>query len=432
MFTTYLGLAALFTAIAGGAVALKKGTDNRIENSNKAEEQYKKYEQLLKEYNLSDIPAESIITEMNDRGLLDYNDYEKLNSLIADSEKQYSKDGNYSFSDFLYALAHKSSSHKGIAELYENLSNNISKMGFATNIDDPDKFIEDLGNTLTAINPNAIKAPAPSYLDVAFDNYLREIDPVKLWTGQELADLHDINYDPNYYYDLIKQGTSAETNRAIYESDVLNNQSLQDDVRSMASYLDSIRNSRSAAINSGITAGAQAVNDVLSNVSAFSDYAAAQSETANNRLSAVNDALLSDAQAKLTARNYFDQLAQSLATDSAGLYANDTSRFGQDWLSNAEFYTADQELRGQRAYSNANMFGNYANAQAQIGNTQANANAQNTEYAYVLKAAYEANKSKGYSGQNAINRAILDTNQYIKNRYTGYNNIVDLLDSLNN
>ena len=431
MFTTYLGLAALFTAITGGAVAIRQGI-GKVKNSNKAEEQYKKYEQLLKEYNLSDIPAESIITEMNDRGLLDYNDYEKLNSLIADSEKQYSKDGNYSFSDFLYALAHKSGDHKEIGELYENLSNNISKMGFATNIDDPDKFIEDLGNTLTATNPNAIKAPAPSYLDVAFDNYQREIDPVKLWTGQELADLHDINYDPDYYYDLIKQGTSAETNRALYESAILNNQSLQDDVRSMASYLDSIRNSRSAAINSGITAGAQAVNDVLSNVSAFSDYAAAQGETANNRLSAVNDALLSDAQAKLTARNYFDQLAQSLATDSVGLYANDTSRFGQDWLSNAEFYTADQELRGQRAYSNANMFGNYANAQAQIGNTQANANAQNTEYAYVLKAAYEANKSKGYSGQNAINRAILDTNQYIKNRYTGYNNIVDLLDSLNN
>lgn len=431
MFTTYLGLAALFTAIAGGAVAVRKGID-KVENSNKAEEQYKKYEQLLKEYNLSDVPAESIITEMNDRGLLDYNDYEKLNSLIADSEKQYSKDGNYSFSDFLYALAHRSSSHKEIGELYDNLSNNISKMGFATNIDDPDKFIEDLGNTLTATNPNAIKAPAPSYLDVAFDNYQREIDPVKLWTGQELADLHDINYDPNYYYDLVKQGTSAEVNRALYESAILNNQSLQDDVRSMASYLDSIRNSRSAAINSGITAGAQAVNDVLSNVSAFSDYAAAQGETANNRLSAVNDALLSDAQAKLTARNYFDQLAQSLATDSAGLYANDTSRFGQDWLSNAEFYTADQELRGQRAYSNANMFGNYANAQAQIGNTQTNANARNTEYAYVLKAAYEANKSKGYSGQNAINRAILDTNQYIKNRYTGYNNIIDLLDSLNN
>ena len=428
MFTTYLGLAALFTAIAGGAVAVRKGID-KVDSSSKAEGQYKKYEQLLKEYNLSDVPAESIITEMNDRGLIDYSDYEKLNSLIADSEKQYSKDGNYSFSDFLYALAHKSSSHEGIADLYDNLANNISKIGFATNIDDPDKFIEDLGNSLTATNP--ITVPAPSYLDTAFDNYQREIDPVKLWTGQELADLHDINYDPNYYYDLVKQGTSAEANRALYESAILNNQSLQDDVRSMASYLDSIRNSRSAAINSGITAGAQAVNDVLSNVSAFSDYATAQSETANNRLSAVNDALLSDAQAKLTARNYFDQLAQSLATDSAGLYANDTSRFGQDWLSNAEFYTADQELRGQRAYSNANMYGNYLNAQAKIRNTQANANAQNTEYAYVLKAAYEANKSKGYSGQNAINRAILDTNQYIKNRYTGYNNLIDLLDSLN-
>ena len=428
MFTTYLGLAALFTAIAGGAVAVRKGID-KVDSSSKAEGQYKKYEQLLKEYNLSDVPAESIITEMNDRGLIDYSDYEKLNSLIADSEKQYSKDGNYSFSDFLYALAHRASSHEGIADLYDNLSNNISKLGFATNIDDPDKFIEDLGNSLTATNP--ITVPAPSYLDTAFDNYQREIDPVKLWTGQELADLHDINYDPNYYYDLVKQGTSAEANRALYESAVLNNQSLQDDVRSMASYLDSIRNSRSAAINSGITAGAQAVNDVLSNVSAFSDYAAAQGKTANNRLSAVNDALLSDAQAKLTARNYFDQLAQSLATDSAGLYANDTSRFGQDWLSNAEFYTADQELRGQRAYSNANMFGNYMNAQAKIRNTQANANAQNTEYAYVLKAAYEANKSKGYSGQNAINRAILDTNQYIKNRYTGYNNLIDLLDGLN-
>lgn len=432
MFSSYLGLAALLTAITGGAIALRTGVDNRVESSNKAEEQYKKYEQLLKEYNLSDVSAESIITEMNDRGLIDYSDYEKLNSLIADSEKQYSKDGNYSFSDFLYALAHKTSSHKEIADLYNNLSNNISKMGFATNIDDPDKFIEDLRNTLTATNPDAITAPAPSYLDTAFDNYQREIDPVKLWTGQELADLHDINYDPNYYYDLVKQGTSEETNRAMYESAILNNQSLQDDVRSMASYLDSIRNSRSAAINSGITAGAQAVNEVLSNVSALSDYATAQSETANNRLSAVNDALLLDAQSKLTARNYFDQLAQSLATDSAGLYANDTSRFGQDWLSNAEFYTADQELRGQRAYSNANMYGNYANAQAQIRNAQANANTQNTEYAYVLKAAYEANKSKGYSGQNAINRAILDTNQYIKNRYTGYNTIVDLLDSLNN
>ena len=430
MFTTYLGLAALFTAIAGGAVAVRKGID-KVDSSSKAEGQYKKYEQLLKEYNLSDVPAESIITEMNDRGLIDYSDYEKLNSLIADSEKQYSKNGNYSFSDFLYALAHKSSSHEEIADLYDNLANNISKMGFATNIDDPDKFIEDLGNILTATNPNAITAPTPSYLDTAFDNYQREIDPVKLWTGQELAELHDINYNPNYYYDLIKQGTSAEVDRALYESAILNNQSLQDDVRSMASYLDSIRNSRSAAINSGITAGAQAVNDVLSNVNALSDYAAAQGETANNKLSAVNDALLSDAQAKLTARNYFDQLAQSLATDSAGLYANDTSRFGQDWLSNAEFYTADQELRGQRAYSNANMYGNYMNAQAKIRNTQANANAQNTEYAYVLKAAYEANKSKGYSGQNAINRAILDTNQYIKNRYTGYNNLVDLLDGLN-
>lgn len=422
----------MFTAIIAALSGVTAIAANRTVNSNKAEDQYKEYEQLLKDYNLEDVPAKSIITEMNDRGLIDYSEYEKINKLIEKSEKQYGKEGNSSLSDFFYALGHMSGSHKEIAELYDTLSNNISKMGFATSIDDPDKFIEDLRNTLTATNPDAITAPAPSYLDTAFDNYQREIDPVKLWTGQELAELHDINYNPNYYYDLIKQGTSAETDRALYESAILNNQALQDDVRSMASYLDSIRNSRSAAINSGITAGAQAVNDVLSNVSALSDYAAAQGETANNRLSAVNDALLSDAQAKLTARNYFDQLAQSLAMDSVGLYENDTDRFGQDWLSNAEFYTADQELRGQRAYSNANMYGNYLDAQAQIRNTQANANAQNTEYAFVLKAAYEANKSKGYSGQSAINRAILDTNQYIKNRYTGYNTIVDLLDSLDN
>ena len=135
---------------------------------------------------------------------------------------------------------------------------------------------------------------------------------------------------------------------AEFKSDQLNNASTYNDVADRTSYLNSIRNSKAEAIASGTTAGQRAANEVLANQQALTKYATNQNDVAANRMKAVDDTLLSDAQAKLNARNYFDKLAQSLSKDSLTLYQNDTDRFGQDMLSNAEIYKANQALLAQK------------------------------------------------------------------------------------
>ena len=258
------------------------------------------------------------------------------------------------------------------------------------------------------------------YEDVNFKGEQLEVDPVKLWTGQELADLHTLNFDPNSYYDLVKQGTSAGVDYSKYTSDQLAHAAGVDDTKNVTSYLDAIRNTKAESLAAGATLGARAANEILANTESINNYANNQSTVAQNRFNAVNDALLTDAQARLTAKSYYENLAKSLSNDSALLYANDTDRFGQEMLSNAEMYKADQELRGQRAYSNASMYANYVQAAANINAANAGMKAQADEYAWVFDRFLGANNGD-------VPSAVKDFDQYIIGRYTGKNNYLDYL-----
>ena len=413
---------------------------------------YENYQKALKAYGLEDYTLEDVVTELHNLGYITDAEYAQAeDSFRGYIDSQNSKYGkylsdvitdkkDYNFWDALaatwgdgiipngggltYVARNFFNDDKEGRELLTKITNNLGKLST-----DPNNFY----NYLTRISEGGDLAPsasiagvaAPNYMDTSFANYQREVDPVKLWTGQELADLHNIDYNPDNYYDLIKRGTVAEVDRANFESALMNEASMINDTANVTSYLDNIRNTKAEAISTGATAGAQAAAEVLSNKEAINSYAQNQAAVADARYGAVENALLADANAKVSAREYFNNLANTLGQDILTLYANDTDRFGQDMLSNAEFYTADEALRGQRIRSNADMWAAQATANSAINASRVQADATTNEYAWVFNAML--NK---YDGD--FNSAKRDFQRYMNSRYTGYTNYMDLYENVAN
>ena len=307
-------------------------------------------------------------------------------------------------------------------EFLQNITNKILE-GPLINTDAIDQYIAG-GNANLPSNAIAY-APTPQYEDVNFEGLQLDVDPVKLWTGQELADLHNLEYDPNVYYDLIKRGTTAELERARYESALMNEASMVNDTANVTSYLDNIRNTKAEAISTGATAGAQAAAEVLQNKEAITNYATNQAALADTRFNAVDAALNADASAKINARNYFNSLAATLGQDILKLYKNDSDRYGQELVTNADFYKADQELRGQRQYANASMYGAQAAANAAIAGSKLAADSTFNEIAYLYNLNTTANGGDKVAGY-------LDTMAQIRANYYGYDNYLDYHNALNN
>lgn len=207
--------------------------------------------------------------------------------------------------------------------------------------------------------------PAPSYEDVNFVGQRIQETPAYLMRGQEMADLYKMNYDPNYYYDLIKQGTEANVALAQYENEQAWNAAAQTDEAQRLSYLDSLRNTKSEAIAKGATEGSIAANEVLNNLNSINSFLAVKSNVATNTFNNMQQPLLDNSQARLTADTYYNSLANIMATNALLNYSSDVDRYGQEMLSNAEMFTADQYLRGQRSLANANMASAYNQAAAQ-------------------------------------------------------------------
>lgn len=207
--------------------------------------------------------------------------------------------------------------------------------------------------------------PAPSYEDVNFVGQRIQETPAYLMRGQEMADLYRMNYDPNYYYDLIKRGTEANVALAQYENEQAWNAAAQTDEAQRLSYLDSLRNTKSAAIAKGATEGSIAANEVLTNLNSMNGFLSGRSDVATNTFNNMQQPLLDNSQARLTADTYYNSLANIMATNALLNYSSDVDRYGQEMLSNAEMFTADQYLRGQRTLANANMANAYNQAAAQ-------------------------------------------------------------------
>ena len=85
-------------------------------------------------------------------------------------------------------------------------------------------------------------------------------------------------------------------------------------------------------------------------------------------------------------------------------------------------YRADQELRGQRAYTNGQMAGAYAQAQAAVNAAKANVRGARDEYAWVFDRFLGANNGD-------VMKARQDMDEYIFSRYTG---VPTLLEYVNN
>lgn len=294
--------------------------------------------------------------------------------------------------------------------LIHDLVINVDSLNIASN------YLKDNFETIKQGAIDSISVPAPSYLDTSFVGRTVNETPAQLMTGQEMADLYKVNYDPNYYYDLIKQGTEANVDLARYENEQALNASQLDNVKNMASYLGAMRNTKAEAISSGATEGARAANEVLNNLSAMNNFATGQSEVASDIIKNISRPLLDNSQARITADTYYNSLANMLATGALLNYASDVDRYGQELVTNSELYTADQNLRGQRAMANGTMAGAYANAQA---NAQANVDKINQYYDYLEK------QLRSNAPMNALTMLNQDTlKQYSNN---SYNNVLDAI-----
>ena len=252
--------------------------------------------------------------------------------------------------------------------------------------------------------------PAPAYLDTSFDKYQREVAPLKLYSNKELAELYDLDYDFNSILKDYETGAQANVNYQQYLSDMLANVGERDNVTNETSYLDSIRNVKSQAINKGISNGARAAAEVLANKTAIENKAAAEHDVATQRFELMDDALLNKAQAAINATKVYDDLAKNLWNTGATLYANDVNRRGQDLLTNANILSADENLRSNRQAQNnlmAAMHNNYS--------------AQNRQYTDAINEPYNYFKNISMpANDNNFNAALDDYIRLAYTQNTGY------------
>lgn len=359
-----------------------------------AEASYNNYRNTLKQFTNNDISTKETVDTLHTLGILDRAEYKKAISLIDDFEKT-TNNNKATLGDVMYSFAHTSKTHKEVNELYSLLADKIPAF-----YDNTKPLVDNIFNAVSGNVPSIASIPAPEYSDINFEGKQIPVDPIRVWTGQELADLHNINYNPDDYFDLIKQGTSAAVNYADYQSKQLNNASMIQDQNKVVSYLDSIRNNKAEALSNGATAGAKAAGELLANTDTLNNYATEQAKVAQERYSTASKALQADAQAALTARDYFNNLATTLGQDIASIYYNDADFQGQQYLTNADLYVADQALRGSLAYNNAQMEAAYRQNKAIADNARSSVSGTQNDYAWIYDNFLKTNNNDPLAALN--------------------------------
>ena len=388
---------------------------------------YAQFHGAYKQKGLTTDDLDNYLTTLYRSGRLDLDTYkDALNSLDLYEEKYGNalKDLPGAFSKEWFDFFSSGKSKKEIAKLYEAMTegldvyDNINSMTI-------DELSNGIRNSIIANAPSISGPAAPTYNEVrtgAPDGFT--VGDVPLWTGQELADLNKTNYDPNHYYDIIKQGTEANVLRDRFGVNQRDVASRAQDSRLNASYLDSIRNTKSEAIAAGATRGARAANEMLATNETIGSYADKQSDVRQTNYDAMLDSLLANASAKLTAQNYFNNLANTRYNEGIQFYANDTDSQGQELLTDAELYSADMQDRAQAVYANALMNADHNRANANIATAQNAINGAANEYAWLFNTFAKANN-------NNIPKTVSDMDSYIFNRYTGQNNIKNFANAIN-
>jgi hypothetical protein len=133
----------------------------------------------------------------------------------------------------------------------------------------------DIAPELLTSEGGAYYVPSPDSYTSAMINpndYQVDVNPVKRYTNQELADLYNINYSVDDYYNLLKQGTEAAIDYGKFVNEQNLNTVLASDAQEQNAYLDSIRNTKAESIINGATLGARMANELLDNVAANQAY----------------------------------------------------------------------------------------------------------------------------------------------------------------
>lgn len=272
----------------------------------------------------------------------------------------------------------------------DNFRNEINK--YYANLTDADKMAF-LDNVISS----SASVPAPAYLDTSFDNYQREVAPLKLWTNKELADYMNIDFDFDNILKDYEKAAQAKVDYSTWLSDLTANNSEREDAYNQTSYLDAIRNVKSDAIIKGMSNGARAAAEVVANKEAIKNKVSEQQKAATQRFETMNDSLLERAQAAINTRDTYQSLAKDLGTNVDALYNNDVARRGQDLLTNANLYAADETLRSNRMAQNNLMAAMYNAASTQ---SKAAANSKEDPLWYFKNISMPAND---YDFGKAIN-----------------------------
>ena len=395
----------LMAATSGGMIysAAKGVSEGKLENS------YEQYKKVIKHNNLDSLSTKDIIEDLWQGGVIDEREYK--NSLrTIDKLENTAHSGTKTFKELWQSVFTSPRTQNEGAELYKLIAANAQYLN-SNKAKSYDDLVKAVNDSFYAGLPTIADAPTPQYLDTMFAGTQVDVADAKKWTAPELAELHNINYDMEHYYDLIKQSTEADVDLGAYTNRQLDTLANSQDTKNVTSYLDSIRNAKAEALANGATMGAKAAAEVLANSEAIASQANTQAQLANTKAKNMDSLLQADAGAHLSARQYYDQLARSLVTDATNLYTYDVDRYGQELLTNAELYKADQNLRGARLLANAEMFKAQQDANAQIAANKAAIQKESDEYSWLFNTALRA-----YDGDT--NKAFHLVDDYIFRRYT--------------
>lgn len=367
-----------------------------------------RYLQIAKnsKYNPNGIPSynkarQKLIQHSKTTNIKEFEDYLRdasyLGYLNGDTHKNamkaYSKLKSYDYDVGKLSNKERESLINMYDQLYkgdDNFRNEINK--YYANLTDADKMAF-LDNVISS----SASVPAPAYLDTSFDNYQREVAPLKLWTNKELADYMNIDFDFDNILKDYEKAAQAKVDYSTWLSDLAANNSEREDAYNQTSYLDAIRNVKSDAIIKGMSNGARAAAEVVANKEAIKNKVNEQQKTATQRFETMNDSLLERAQAAINTRDTYQSLAKDLGTNVDALYNNDVARRGQDLLTNANLYAADETLRSNRMAQNNLMSAMYNAASAQ---SKAAANSKEDPLWYFKNISMPAND---YDFGKAIN-----------------------------
>lgn len=400
------------TLLGGGHHLLGNTIGSR---QNDAIDSYNEYKKRLDAEGLGNLKASDVLNRLASTGYIDMETHEQAMSLIADAEKAYEKGG---WKEFLYRVGHSGSTDAREAKLWDILATGVQNYYNvnAPNVKSVDDVYAAIGQAFTteAPNPNPYRAAT-----INPNKNTMDVKDLKWWTNPELADLHGIDYDMGNWYDRIKEGTQAEIKHQDFVNQQLNNASLQGDTASLNNYLANLSDTKANAVINGATLGARTANEILNGLETAQDYSSAQQQVAAQSLKNLDPAYLNDASARINARNYYDNIANTLANDVETLFYNDVNRRGGELMYNANIYKANQAYNAAAIQANAAIDAAYQQAAA-AGSSNAN------QYRRWFDMYYNSNLNTGITDKQKIAWALDKVDDAIMASYSGTTNMYDL------